>query len=128
MQHRFALLRVSLFPELPSLMRSPTPPPTGSLVGPDLTPIGAIGLGLLLLTQKLANPEWFGSPDDQNKLWATYRQPQTAGPAQSRGTGSRQDPPEVATLIARVKRGLGDERSSVTSAFHGFLDNIGVRR
>lgn len=71
------LLRVAMFPDLPHLLNSPTPPPSTSLVGPDLSPAGATYLGFLLLRQKLTNPAWFGSPDEQNEAWVDHRARQT---------------------------------------------------
>ncbi len=50
--------RVLLLRVVPSLMMSPSVPPAGKIVGPDMSPAGAVFLGLFLLDQKLTNPEY----------------------------------------------------------------------
>jgi hypothetical protein len=65
------LLRVNFMAELQHLVRSYAPRADKSLVGPDMSPTGALWVGFTLLRQKLTNPAWYGNPDQQNRIALT---------------------------------------------------------
>lgn len=112
------LLRVLLFRDIPNLLKSPGALVEDGVTTPEMSPMGAAFLGLLLLRQKLTNPVWFGNPDDQNRAWLGNQRPQglRVQPAQ---------PHEVTVLINALTKGLLNETSPVTAAFYKFLDDAG---
>jgi len=119
------LLRIRRLAVLPTLLATGSPRPADKIVANDMSPAGAVYLGLLLLRQKVANPAWFGDPDAQNKqlLSAQFK-------AVPRGKVIRvkDEPDEQATFRMMLQRGLADEGSSTTKAYHSFMDNLGISK
>jgi len=118
------LLRIGLLPSFPNLLATGSPRPPDKIVANDLSPAGAIYLGLLLLRQKLANPAWFGDPDTQNQLWLSAK-PKTP----NAGSILRdEEPPEQTNFRLALQKGFINEGSSTTKAYHHFLDALGVNK
>jgi len=118
------LLRISMLPSLPTLMAGGSPRPRDQIVAYDLSPAGAIYLGLLLIHQKLANPAWFGDPDVQNKQWVSAARSSAA--AHGPRAYLREEPPEQTNFRMMFQKGLASEGSSTTKAYHQFLDALGI--
>jgi hypothetical protein len=118
------LLRVAMYRDLPHLLKSPTPPENKDVVGPDMTPAGGAYIALLLLRQKLTNPNWFGDPDAQNQLMLHPPNPQTqAKPFSSLRVS--QEPALSVAVRQKLARGLKSDNNAMTAAFHRFLDMAG---
>jgi hypothetical protein len=126
------IFRVALFASLPNLLASRTPAPEGMICcGPDLSPAGAAYLGLLLLSQKLVNPAWFGNPDEQNRRAASWSPPPpgTYKIVDVPGGMAPPLPPKVERLVSRLEApSMEDETSRTTARFHEFLDRAGFQR
>lgn len=123
-ERQVRLLRVAMLRFLPTLLAGGSPRPQNKMVANDFSPAGAVFVGLLLLHQKLANPAWFGDPDVQNKLWASARRTQQApqGPQSHLRTESAVE----TNFRLMFQTGLGNENSSVTKAYHQFLDALSI--
>jgi hypothetical protein len=119
------LLRVAMFPDLPHLLKSPSPHDPKKLVGPDMTPAGGAYISLLLLRQKLTNPNWYGDPDTQNQQVLSHiPKPQT----QNRYTDTRRveaEPPLSVAVRTQLARDFQNEKSATVAAFNRFLDLAG---
>jgi hypothetical protein len=118
------LLRVAMFGDLPHLLKSPTRPPDGKIIGSDMTPAGAFFLALTLLRQKISNPAWFGDPDKQNTEWVT--RPRTTLNKEHNQVYSRvrveSELPRVTKIRQALVTGLANDRSPLASVFNRFLD------
>jgi hypothetical protein len=118
------LLHDAMYRDLPHLLKSPTPPENKDLVGPDMTPGGGAYIALLLLRQKLTNPNWFGDPDAHNQLMLHPPNPQTqAKPFSSLRVS--QEPALSVAVRQKLARGLKSDNNAMTAAFHRFLDIAG---
>ena len=120
------LLRISFLPKLPLLMASASPRPANQIVSNDMSPAGAAYLGLILLRQKMTNPAWFGDPDSQNKVWSTWK-PKTAA-AGKPAIVVRDERPEATNFRLMMTKGLANEGSTTTKAYHEFLNRLGVQQ
>ncbi len=118
------LLRVSLYPDLPQLLRSPIAPPTDSIVGSDLSPAGGVFLSFLLLRQKLVNPYWVGDPDEQNARWIKKDRPSISR-AQTSLRITPMSPNEF-QLEMMIAKELKDGRGKTIAAFNRFFDLLGI--
>lgn len=116
------LLRISMLPSLPTLLAGGSPRPRDQIVAYDLSPAGAVYLGLLLIHQKLANPVWFGDPDVQNKRWVSAARAAAHAPR----AYLREEPPEQTNFRMMMKKGLASEGSTTTKAYHQFLNALGI--
>jgi hypothetical protein len=115
------LVRINRLMSLPTLLATGSPRPPDKIVANDMSPAGAVYLGLHLLHQKLANPAWFGDPDTQNKQWLKAK----AKPVSPAATANVTEPPEM-TNFRLALQGLANEGSTATKAYHHFLDALGV--
>jgi hypothetical protein len=117
------LLRIAMYPDLPHLLKSPTPHDPQKLVGPDLTPAGGAYIALLVLRQKLTNPNWFGDPDAQNQVVLSY----TPDPQSQTSNVLRveKEPALSITVRQKLARDLKSDSNGTVVAFQHFLDLAG---
>lgn len=119
------LLRIAMYRDIPHLLKSPTPPDHQKLVGPDMTPAGGAYIALLLLRQKLTNPEWFGDPDAQNQLALSYHVDPQAQARDSIATQVYKEPALSVAVRRKMDRDFKGNGNATISAFHRFLDLVG---
>jgi hypothetical protein len=112
-----------MYRDLPHLLKSPTPPANQDLVGQEMTPAGGAYIALLLLRQKLTNPNWFGDPDAQNQFVLSH----PPNPQQrARDTLSVYHEPALAAAVRqKIARDFRKDNNATVSAFHHFLDIAG---
>jgi hypothetical protein len=109
---------------LPTLLATGSPRPPDKMAANDMSPAGAVYLGLLLLRQKMTNPAWFGDPDAQNKQWTeadSKRQPA------SKVVNMMDEPQQQTDFRIMLQKGLSNERSPATKAYQAFLTNLGIK-
>ena len=86
---------------------------------------GGSHIALLVLRQKLTNPNWYGDPDTQNqKVLSHIPDPKT----QTRYTDrlSVEAEPQLSVTVRRkLARDFQNENSATVVAFHRFLDLAG---
>ena len=127
------MLRVAMFKNVPKLVQSPTPPPADNIVGPDMSPSGAIYVSLLLLHQKLVNPVWIGDPDEWVSRFEHATVPQERGTRARLGTGTSfpgeyAAPPGGYAALEKARIALSENNSTINSRFHSFLDRLAISR
>jgi hypothetical protein len=117
------LLRVAMYPDLEHLLKSPSPHDPKKLVGPDLTPAGGAYIALLVLRQKLTNPNWYGNPDIQNQKVLSH-----SNSAQTSYTDTRRieaEPPLSVEVRQKLARDFRNQNRATIAAFNRFLDLVG---
>jgi hypothetical protein len=116
------LLRKGLCRNVPVLLACPE---TGEPDADALSPAGAAYIGFLLLRQKLANPAWFGNPDEQNKAWIAFEANPKKGEQKVQYRLSVQaEPVEATEFRALLRTASSHRRSKPAKAFAKFLDEL----
>lgn len=119
------IYRMELLPFVPTLAASVLPPPPNSVIGSDMSPAGAVFIGLQLLNLK-ATDKSYRIPADQ---WVKSRMAQRARAGQRQTTAASFEvlpplPPDTVALMQDIRTIGGQETGRYATALRAFLDSL----
>jgi hypothetical protein len=104
--HQVRYLRVNLLPVFPSFIgHSSTRQSNRSIIDPEMSPLEATGLTLLLVTQKLANEDFQVTPEE----WTARRHQKAVAKWEAHRNGIPAPMEESTEAVARVESGRTKE-------------------